>query len=95
MAKLVPHILKLDEPLVVGKTEVSELTFQPCKARHLMRCEQNKDNVVPYMLELAGFLTGQTSQIIGELEGDDVWKVVAIASDFFAGTQPTGQKSSE
>ena len=95
MAKLSPYTLKLETPLVFGKTEVEELVFQPCKAKHLVQCENDKGNVVPYMLELAGFLTGQTSQIIGELEGGDIWKVVGITSDFFAGSQPTGNEQSE
>ena len=92
---LEPHTFYPARPIIFGSKEISELVFQPCKAKHLIRCTESKDNVIPYMLELAGFLSGQPSQVIGELEGSDVWEVVAICSDFFAGSQPTGKKLSE
>jgi hypothetical protein len=91
---LEPYVLKLETPITFGKVTVEELTFQPCKARHLVKCVNDKQNVVPYMIELAGYLTGQTSQIIGELEGEDIWRVIGVTSDFFAGSQPTGETQS-
>ena len=92
---LKPYTLKLSTPVSFGEVSRSEITFQPCKAKHLMKCENDKENVVPYMLELASYLSGETIQLIGEIEGEDIWKVVGIASDFFAGSQPTGAKASQ
>jgi hypothetical protein len=47
------------------------------------------------ILELAGYLTGQTTQFIDELEGDDLAEVERVVVHFFANSQGTGTELSE
>jgi hypothetical protein len=90
-----PVTIKLSNPITVGSTTVTELTVQPCKAKYKRRLKTPTDRPFAMFLELAGYLTGQTTQVIDELEGADLAEVERVVTIFFANSQETGTEPSE
>jgi hypothetical protein len=86
-------VVKLKNPITLGSERIDELTFRPLKAKDLRRCKA-KDGM-PQILELAGYLAGQTTQVIDELEGEDVLSVLKVVNSFFVDSQETGSEESE
>lgn len=88
-----PVTVKLKHPIEIGSQRFEEITIQPMKAKHLLKCEKSEDDKVGWCLELAGYMSGNTSHMIGELEGEDIWEVVAAVASFFAGGQTPGSEA--
>jgi hypothetical protein len=87
-----PVTIELDHPIQVGKMRepLTELTLRPVKGKDLRRLKTSADNPIPMALELAGYISGQPTQVIDELCGNDLTEVLRVTSDFFGGTPETG-----
>lgn len=84
--------ITLAHPITFGSQMVTELRFRPLKAKDLRRMQAPPERSLAMLLELASFLSGETEQIIDELESDDLHKVLEVVGGFFAGSQPTGSE---
>lgn len=89
-----PVTIKLRKPITFGNRTVAELTIRPIKAKDLRRIN-DADSSMVQALDLASYLSGEVKQVIDELEGDDLWEVVAAVNGFFRDTRGTGKTSSE
>jgi len=87
--------IDLKKPIMFGDVTVTKLTFRPLKAKDLRRLKSSMDQPMALTLELAGYLSGQVTQVIDELEGEDLQEVLKVVGDFFGGTPKTGPTPSE
>lgn len=88
-----PVVIDLANPIEFGSKMITELTIQPLKAKHLRRLKASEDRSLAMMIELAGYLAGQPTQVIDELEGEDLHRVIGVVADFFGGGPQTGGES--
>ncbi len=84
---------KLSDPVKFGSELISELVFQPMKARHLRAIKSN-DLDMGILLDLASKLTGQPTVVIDELSVFDALEVQKIIAGFFNPGRKTGEKDS-
>lgn len=82
----------LNNPIEVDGLVVTELNLRPLKAKDLRRLETPHERKIAMMLELACFLSGQTEEVIDELEGEDVLRVLEVVGGFFAGSHLIGSE---
>lgn len=87
-----PVTVKLRKPIPFGSETITELTLRPVKGKDLRRLKA--DRPIPMTLELAGYLSGQVTEVIDELEGGDLAEVLRVASDFFEAFHETGSEPS-
>lgn len=85
----------LKHPITHGSQTITELVFRPLKAKDLRRLQSPHTKPMAMTLELAGYLSGQTIQVIDELQGEDVQEVIALVGGFIGGSQATGDASLE
>ncbi len=90
-----PVTVKLRTPIRQGSVEITELTFRPVKARDLRRMQAGPEKPMLMVLELAGFLSGQPTTVIDELEGEDLTEILGVVGNFFESSQRTGTAPSE
>lgn len=90
MAK--PVTIQLKNPFSIGSQTFTEITINPMKSKYLSSCTRAVEDKIPWTLELAGFMSGETEEMIGELEGEDIWEVVSVVSVFIAGSQQAGDE---
>lgn len=90
-----PIVIKLTKPIAHGSVTITELTFRSLKAKDLRRLQSPAERSMAMILELAGYLCGQPTQVIDELEGVDLHAVIRVVNDFFAGTLGTGTEGSQ
>ncbi len=89
-----PVVIKLRSPIKFGSRTIDEITVRPVKAKH-MRSIKESDGPLAVTLSMASKLTGETREIIDELEGHDLRDVLQAVNGFFLAIQETGAKSSE
>lgn len=89
-----PVTIELRKPISFGKRTVEKLTFRPLKAKDLRRLKESESNIAS-ALNFASYLSGEESQIIDELEGQDLRDVIEVVNGFFLSIRGTGEKSSE
>lgn len=82
----------LKNPIEVDGLVVTELNLRPFKAGDLRRVEASSDREIAMVLELASYCSGQTQEVIDELEGEDLQKVLEVVGGFFADSPLTGKK---
>ncbi len=87
-----PVIIKLRKPITFGSKTLDQLTIRPLKAKDLRRMKDS-DSALQSTLNMASYLSGEVSQVIDELEGDDLREVLEVVNDFFHAIQGTGDKS--
>jgi hypothetical protein len=90
-----PVTIKLKSRIHFGLQIIEELVVRPCKAKDKRRIKTPTDRPFAMILELAGYLTGQPTQVIDELEGEDLAEVERVVANFFANSQGTGTEPSE
>lgn len=89
-----PVVIKLRSPITFGSRIVEQLTIRPPKAKDLRRLKDS-DSAMQTSLNMASWLSGEVSQVIDELEGEDLAEVLEVVNLFFEGiTRRTGEKSS-
>ena len=88
-----PVTIELEHPIEFGSKTIAELTFRPIKAKDLRRVKAPDHRRIEMTLELAGYLSGQPTQVIDELEGNDLMKVLDLVADFLSGSPATGVES--
>lgn len=81
--------LKLSTPISFGSETISELIFQPLKAKHLRKMPNDVN--ADYLLTLAGTLTGVVPLVIDELCAEDAFRVIEVTSGFFPNSRTTGK----
>lgn len=86
--------VQLDTPVEFGGKTICELTIRPPKAKHMRKVQTPETRKLGFMIELAGYLAGEVSQVIDELEWSDLQKVLGVVSDFLGGGTPTGDDES-
>ncbi len=85
-----PVTIKLRKPITIGNRTVEQLTIRPVKAKH-MRAIKANDTSLSTTLLMASKLSGEISEVIDELEGDDLRDVLEAVNAFFFAIQPTGE----
>lgn len=83
-------VVKLLHPIAFGNQTIEELAFRPMKAKDLRRLQSPAERSLAMMLELAGFLCGQPTQVIDELTGVDLRAVLKVVNDFFGASLGIG-----
>lgn len=87
-----PVTIPLTSPIEFGSQRVEELVVRPLKAKDLRTMKTSHDDQIRYMLEMASKLSGQSTQIIDELEGEDLGKTIEVVTVFLAAIQGTGDE---
>lgn len=82
--------LKLKYPIPVGDTMVTELVFQPLKAKHKRDLVMKDGVYFGPTYKLAADLSGQPDAVIGELQGEDLVAVEEIIAGFLQPGAKTG-----
>lgn len=89
-----PVVIKLRSPILMGSRRIEEITIRPVKAKHL-RTLKSSDDPMQATLAMASKLSGEITEVIDELVGDDLRDVLAAVNTFFFAIQGTGLTSSE
>lgn len=84
-----PVVIALRHPITFGSRRITEITVRPVKAKY-MRSIKGSDDHFQSTLAMASKLTGEPSQVIDELEGQDLRDVLAAVNAFFFAIQGTG-----
>jgi hypothetical protein len=84
-----PVVVRLRKPIEFGDRRVDQLSIRPPRAKDLRRIKDS-DTQVQTALNMAGWLTGEVSQVIDELEGEDLSEVLKVVNDFFGKLLGTG-----
>lgn len=82
--------ITLKHPFQFGDREVTELTLQRLKGKHLRKLPGK-----PTMDDLLGLASKSSSEapaLIDELDAEDVMAVTEVIGDFLGGSLPTGAK---
>lgn len=92
---IVPHesgTVTLYYPIQHGERLIESLTFRPLTAKEMRRSAGTVMDMmsVKSQLDYAGFLSGETSQVIDKLQAADVIQVVGVISLFFGVSHGTG-----
>ena len=78
-----PVVINLSSPIEFAGKRYDTITVRPIKAKDLRRCQAKPgDDSLGWVLEMAGYLTGEVDQVIDELEGEDLGAVLAAVSAF-------------
>lgn len=85
-----PVIIKLDKPITFGSRTVEQLTIRPVKAKDL-RHDKDTDSGMVRTLAMLSRLSGEPSQVIDELEGNDLKRALKAVNDFLFAIQETGE----
>ena len=88
-----PVTIKLTKPIIFGSETISELTLRPIKGKDYRRLKATSGMGI--ILELAGYLSGQVTQVIDELEGEDLQEVILAVSVFMGSSREIGIAPSE
>lgn len=88
-----PVVIKLRKSITYGSRTVEELTIRPPKAKDLRRVKES-DTAMQTSLNMASWLSGEVSEVVDELEGEDLAKVLEVVDTFFRKLRGTGAKSS-
>lgn len=76
-----PVTVRLSKTISLGSRVVQELTIRPVKAKDLRRVKDSDSSMIS-TLNMAGWLSGEVSEVIDELEGDDLARVIQVVNDF-------------
>ena len=85
-------IVKLRHPITVGTETTQELSFRPIKGKDMRRIKTPAAQSLAMTLELAGYLSGQPTHVIDELQGDDLTEVMQVVTGFLGGSPATGDE---
>lgn len=89
-AEVPPITIELTCPITFGERRIESLTFRPLTAKDLRRVTTPPAQTMAMTLELAGYLSGETSQVIDMLQGVDAMAVIGAVGDFFGDSRGTG-----
>jgi len=87
-----PITLTLRKPVKFGDRTVTQLTIRPVKAKY-MRVLGGPNSALEQTLQMASKLTGEPSQVIDEIEGDDLRELMGHVNGFLFAIQGAGEKS--
>lgn len=87
-----PITLTLRKPVKAGDRMVTQLTIRPVKAKY-MRVLGGSNSALEQTLQMASKLTGETTQVIDEIEGDDLRELMGHVNGFLFAIQGRGEKS--
>lgn len=82
--------VQLRKPIQHGSEVITQLTLRPLKGKDMRRLKASTDQPMAMIIELAGYLSGQVTQVIDELEGEDLREVMQAVSGFLGGGLTTG-----
>ena len=88
-----PVTIKLRKPITYGSRVIDQLTIRPIKAKDLRRVGGD-DSLLKASLNMASWLSGEVSEVIDELEGEDLAEVLGVVERFFGAVQATGASAS-
>lgn len=88
-----PVVIKLRKPITLGNRTIDQITIRPVKAKHMRAIKQSDSDMATTLL-MASKLSGEISEVIDELEGEDLREVLEAVNAFFLAIQPTGRTSS-
>jgi len=89
-----PVTIKLRKPITFGSRTIEQLTIRPVKGKDLRRMKDS-DSALQSSLNMAGILSGEVSEVIDELAGEDLAEVLEVVNRFFESITPrTGVKPS-
>jgi hypothetical protein len=89
-----PVVITLRKPITFGSRTITELTIRPCKGKDLRRIDERLGNTKT-ALSMAGWLSGEPTQVIDELEGQDLGEVMDAVNGFLFAIRGIGESSSE
>lgn len=89
-----PIVITLRKPIESGKTTITELTIRPVKGKDLRRLKDSESGMIQ-TLNMLCWLSGQSMQVVDEIEGDDLRDAIKAVNDFLFAIQGTGEKSSD
>lgn len=87
------HHYALQEPIVIGEEQITELWFRKPKARDLMHVDLSKPSGEDF-LGVASKLTGRAVDVLMEMSPGDYFETIAIVAAFLERGQPTGATAS-
>jgi hypothetical protein len=85
-----PVTIRLQHPITHGKQVIEELTIRPVTGADYRRVRTSKDLPLAMTMELAGYLSGQVTQVIDKLKGADLRRVMEVVGGFLSGSRETG-----
>ena len=85
-----PVTVKLRHPIEFGSERIEKLKLRPIKGKDMRRLKSPADRPMAMIIELAGYLSGQPTQVIDDLEGEDLQDVIRVVSGFFGDGLATG-----
>lgn len=86
-----PKVLKLKHPIGEGETAITELEFRgPLKGKHLKGVPLGYAMCMEHVLMVGGRLCNQPPSVMGELQGEDLFAAMDIASGFLPAGPKTG-----
>lgn len=84
-----PHVLKLKQPFFVGQKEITEISFNAPKAKHI-RAMPADGGTFGDIMTIAGKLSGEPPSLIEKLGPEDFAAVTELVTLFLIGSRPTG-----
>ncbi len=78
-----------------GETIIEELTVRPMCSGDQARMKTPTDRPMALITELSAYLTGQPSQVIAVVTGDDLAKLNTAVQLFFTRSQEIGNEPSQ
>lgn len=85
-----PITLTLRKPVKHGELMVTEITIRPIKAK-FMRTLDRSASPLEQTFSMANKITGQTTQVLDEIEGDDLRDLLKHVNGFLFAIRGTGQ----
>ena len=81
-------------PIEFGEQTITRLTFRPLTAKEMRRGKGKLSTIQDQstILEYAGFLSGQPTQVIDKLSAPDALEVIEVVAGFFIPSRGTGPK---
>jgi hypothetical protein len=74
--------IELKAPIQNGSELITELVFQPVKAKHIRLLPLANTNM-NFHIQLAGTLTGTPPSVMDELSAEDTFQVIEVIENFF------------
>jgi hypothetical protein len=88
-----PITITLRHPITFAGKTIDHLTIRPIRAKDLRRIKDT-DSQMASTLNMASWLSGEVSQVIDELEGQDLSEVLDVVNRFFHDINRTTETSS-
>lgn len=85
-----PYTIELQHPIQFGSKQIAVITLRPVTGADLRKLRTPSERPLAMVLELAGFLAGEVTQVIDKLQGPDLGMVMLVTNLFFAASRGIG-----